>query len=72
MICFDGLDTYADVILNGVKILSTDNMFRRWSVDVKKLLGEKENELEVYFHSPVKDGICCRSIVYFLRCVNIL
>ena len=54
MICFDGLDTYADVILNGVKILSTDNMFRRWSVDVKKLLGEKENELEVYFHSPVK------------------
>ena len=25
---FKGLDTYADIFLNGLKILSTDNMFR--------------------------------------------
>lgn len=51
---FEGLDTYADVTLNGEKILSADNMFRRWTAEVKELLRGKDNELEVYFHSPVK------------------
>ena len=32
---FDGLDTYAEVSLNGTKILSANNMFRPWKVDVK-------------------------------------
>lgn len=53
-LCFDGLDTYADVTLNGVKVLSADNMFRRWRVRVEGLLKPEGNELEVYFHSPVK------------------
>ncbi len=35
---FDGLDTYADVYLNGQLILSANNMFRQWKVDVKHLL----------------------------------
>lgn len=51
---FEGLDTYADVTLNGEKIVTADNMFRSWTADVKRLLKEKDNELEVYFHSPVK------------------
>ncbi|MDR3219790.1 MAG: glycoside hydrolase family 2 protein [Dysgonamonadaceae bacterium] len=51
---FDGLDTYADVTLNGEKILSANNMFREWNADVKALLKEKDNKLQVYFHSPVK------------------
>jgi beta-mannosidase len=51
---FEGLDTYADVSLNGRKILSANNMFREWNVDVKALLKAKDNKLEVYFHSPVK------------------
>ena len=51
---FYGLDTYADVTLNGEKIISADNMFRKWSADVKNILLEKGNELEVYFHSPIK------------------
>ena len=33
-LCFDGLDTYADVTLNGTRILQADNMFRRWRVAV--------------------------------------
>ncbi len=53
-ISFDGLDTYADVYLNDEKILIADNMFRRWSVDIKGAVKEKGNLLRVYFHSPVK------------------
>lgn len=51
---FEGLDTYADVYLNGQKILEADNMFLRWSADIKTILKGKDNKLEVYFHSPVK------------------
>ena len=53
-LCFDGLDTYADVTLNGTRILQTDNMFRRWRVAVDSLLKPSGNVLEVYLHSPVK------------------
>ena len=53
-LCFDGLDTYADVRLNGEKVLSADNMFRRWRVGVESLLKPRGNVLEVLFHSPVK------------------
>ena len=51
---FEGLDTYADVTLNGKKILSADNMFREWQADIRPLLKAHGNELQVYFHSPVK------------------
>jgi beta-mannosidase len=51
---FNGLDTYADVYLNGEKILSADNMFREWKLDVKKYLKVGDNQLKIYFHSPVK------------------
>ena len=53
-LCFDGLDTYADVYLNDHKILEADNMFRRWRIDVKSLLRVDNNVLRVYFHSPIK------------------
>ncbi|MCD7899083.1 MAG: glycoside hydrolase family 2 protein [Bacteroides sp.] len=56
-ICFDGLDTFADVTLNGEKIISADNMFRSWKADIKSLLKESGNKLQVYFHSPIKKGI---------------
>ncbi|HDR51692.1 MAG TPA: glycoside hydrolase family 2 protein, partial [Mariniphaga anaerophila] len=49
---FKGLDTYADVYLNGEQILAANNMFREWQVDVKKLLNEGENELHIRFRSP--------------------
>ena len=54
---FQGLDTYADVFLNGEKILETDNMFREWRADVKKLLKQGENELHIVFRSPIVEGI---------------
>lgn len=54
---FKGLDTYADVYLNDSCILQANNMFREWSIDIKNLLKENENELRVYFHSPIKVDI---------------
>src|SRR6202451_764553 len=35
---FDGLDTFADVYLNGESILKSDNMFRHWRIPAKNLL----------------------------------
>ena len=50
---FAGLDTYADVFLNGTPILNADNMFRHWRVPVKDKLHAGTNTLRVVFHSPV-------------------
>ncbi|MBB3700893.1 hypothetical protein KMW28_13425 [Flammeovirga yaeyamensis] len=51
---FEGLDTYADVLLNGEKILSSDNMFVGYETDISSLIKQKGNTLKVYFHSPIK------------------
>ncbi len=51
---FKGLDTYADVYLNHQRICQADNMHREWRCNVKGILQEGDNLLEVYFHSPVK------------------
>lgn len=56
-IIFNGLDTYADVYLNGTKILSADNMFRTWKVDSKQFLNSGANELHIVFHSPIVKGL---------------
>jgi len=50
---FEGLDTYASVFLNGEKILSADNMYLRWVIDVKPRLRPGINTLMVYFRSPL-------------------
>ncbi|MBV5313540.1 MAG: glycoside hydrolase family 2 protein [Prolixibacteraceae bacterium] len=54
---FKGLDTYADVFVNGVKVLSADNMFREWLVDVKSQLTMGPNELRILFRSPIVEGL---------------
>ena len=51
---FYGLDTYADVYLNHHCILRADNMHRTWRIDVKGILQDGDNLLEVYFNSPIK------------------
>ncbi len=50
---FDGLDTAADVFLNGKLLGSACNMHRIWEYDVTGLLEEAENSLRIYFHSPL-------------------
>ena len=51
----DGLDTYADVFLNGALILRSDNMFVGHKVQVKPVLRKGVNKLLVRFRSPVKE-----------------
>lgn len=51
---FEGLDTVADVTVNGVVVASTRNMHRTYRIDVTRLLREGANELEVRFRSPLK------------------
>ncbi len=48
---FEGLDTYAEVFLNGHLLLKANNMFRSWEVDCKPHLKEKQNLLEIRFSS---------------------
>lgn len=54
-LCFDGLDTYCDVFLNGEKIGSADDMFIDYRFPVGGKLKEKDNLLEIVFRSPVKE-----------------
>ncbi len=53
---FEGLDTVADVILNGKLILQSDNMFVSYRVDVKSALKPEgqTNELYIRFASNAK------------------
>ena len=46
---FEGLDTYAEVSLNGYELFSADNQFREWKAEVKPFLKDKDNLLEVHF-----------------------
>ena len=50
---FAGLDTYADVSVNGVSVLTADNMFRSWRADVKSRLKPGDNVIAVRFASPI-------------------
>lgn len=54
---FKGLDTYADVYINDELVLSTNNMFREWFVNLKGKLKNSDNRLRVHFHSPLKIDI---------------
>ncbi|UVJ38994.1 glycoside hydrolase family 2 protein [Arthrobacter sp. CJ23] len=49
---FDGLDTFAEVRLNGTVVGSTTSMFTALRIDVTELLGRESNVLEVRFDAP--------------------
>ena len=51
---FEGIDTVADVFLNGEKLGHTENMHRTFEFEVKDLLKEEGNELRVLLHSPTR------------------
>ena len=56
-IVFDGLDTYADVYVNDQHVLSADNMFRVWNVDVKSIVKASGNVLRIRFRSPIQEDL---------------
>ncbi len=51
---FEGLDTYANVFINGIEALNSKNMFLEYKVDVKKYLKEGKNDLKILFDSVEK------------------
>lgn len=52
---FDGIDTHAEIFLNGVKLGNTENMYRQWTFIVSDSIRKKENNLiEVILHPSSK------------------
>ncbi len=54
---FEGLDTYAEILLNGQLLGITDNMHRTWRFSCKPQLKIGENVLEVHFLSPMQQAL---------------
>jgi beta-mannosidase len=55
-LAFGGLDTVAEIDLNGVRIGATRNMHRSYTFDVTSRLKAGLNELVVVFRSPVREA----------------
>ncbi len=51
---FDGVDTIADIYVNGQLIAAVNNMHRTWEFPVKELLLAGTNELRLEFQSPTR------------------
>lgn len=62
---FNGLDTYANVYLNGEKVLEADNAHRSWEIDVKKLLKPNQNIIRIEFLSPIPVGNARLQTLYY-------
>jgi len=56
-ILLHGLDTYADVNLNGTNVICANNMFHPWSAEIKDIINAGDNELLVQFRSPLKEVV---------------
>lgn len=51
---FEGIDTLADIYVNGHQVGTAYNMHRTWEFDVSGILRGGENTLRVVLHSPVR------------------
>ena len=51
---FDGLDTLAEIRLNGVLLGTADNMHRTWKYDIRECIKYKGNCLSILFRSPTE------------------
>lgn len=65
----DGLDTYADIYLNGHKLASTDNMFLAYRFDVTELVADGANTLRVDF-SPYQEHIAGKDLSKYPAAFN--
>lgn len=50
-VVLEGVDTYADISVNGLPVGTTDNMFRTWRFDVSDKLKAGDNQLTIRFES---------------------
>jgi beta-mannosidase len=50
-VVLEGVDTYADISVNGLPVGTTDNMFRTWRFDISDKLKVGDNQLTIRFES---------------------
>lgn len=50
----EGLDTVADLYINGISLAGVNNMHRTYEFSIKNFVRGKDNELRIIFHSPTK------------------
>src|SRR5690606_19079011 len=55
-LCCEGLDTFAEIYLNGKRLGKTNNQFRTWEFECKKRLIAGKNRIEIRFKSPIPYG----------------
>lgn len=53
LVC-EGLDTLAEISINGTFLAKTDNMHRTWKFQTKELLHTGKNEIQIVFHSVLR------------------
>ena len=53
LVC-EGLDTLAEISINGTFLAKTDNMHRTWKFQTKKLLHPGKNEIQIVFRSVLR------------------
>lgn len=53
LVC-EGLDTLAEISINGTFLAKTDNMNRTWKFQAKKLLHPGKNEIQIVFRSVLR------------------
>ena len=68
---FEGIDTYADIYVNGCLVKSTDNMFLPWQVEAPwRIGGGPSNEIVVHIRPAVLEvrkypvPVACNSLEY--------
>ncbi len=54
---FNGLDTFAEVDVNGTRVLFADNMYRVWRVDVTDHIHQGVNRVQIRFLSAMREGL---------------
>lgn len=52
VLCCEGIDTIAEIFINGRSVLKCDNMHRTWEAEISSAIREGENEILVHFTSP--------------------
>lgn len=56
VLVFEGLDTYADVFIDGELRLAADNMFRTWHIDLSGLDKSRELDIHIVFYPAIFKG----------------
>ena len=53
-VVFEGVDTLSEIKINGKTLAKTDNMHRKYKIDIKSFIVCGDNRLEVHIKSPTK------------------